>query len=230
MLTTELESFAKFIDHTNLKPQATEKDITRTCQEALEYGFWSVCVNPSRVKLAHQLLNNSEVKVCTVVGFPLGATLSAVKAEETRKVIEDGATEVDMVINVGALKDGNVNLVRHDIAEVVSAAHDAGDVLVKVILETCYLTSDEIIKACQLAAEGGAQYVKTSTGFGTAGATLEHVRLMRETVGEKLGVKASGGIRSYQTALAMIKAGASRIGTSSGVLIMKELQEHAQET
>ena len=217
----DAEKLAKLIDHTNLKAHATEKDLQQLCQEAMQHGFWSVCVNPSRVELAHEFLKDSEVKVCTVIGFPLGATLTSVKVRETRDVIEKGATEVDMVINIGALKDGNADAVKEDIAEVVSAASEA-NALVKVILETCYLTTEEIVTACQLAKDAGAHYVKTSTGFGTGGATVGHVKLMRETVGEKMGVKASGGIRTYQKALDMINAGATRIGTSSGVLIMEE--------
>ncbi len=221
-MNSELERIARLIDHTNLKPFATRKDIEKLCTEALQYNFWSVCVNPSWVEWAYKLLKNSDVKVCTVIGFPLGATLSTVKVHEARKVIDVGAAEVDMVLNIGALKDGDHNVVKNEIEKVVEVASEE-DVLVKVILETCYLTEDEIVTACRLVKEAGAHFVKTSTGFGTAGATLEHVKLMRVSVGEMLGVKASGGIRTREQVLAMIDAGATRIGTSSGVSIMEEI-------
>ncbi|ASJ13456.1 deoxyribose-phosphate aldolase [Thermococcus thioreducens] len=211
---------AKYIDHTNLKPYATADDIVKLCEEAKEYGFYAVCVNPYRVKLAKELLKGSEVKVATVIGFPLGATPTEVKVFEAKRALEDGADELDMVINIGALKDKDYEYVKRDIEEVVRVAHERGAV-VKVILETCYLTEEEKVKACELAKEAGADFVKTSTGFGTGGATVEDVKLMREVVGQEMGVKAAGGIRTYEQALAMIEAGATRIGTSSGVKIVE---------
>jgi len=186
--------------------------------EAREYDFASVCVNPCWVSHAKAGLTDTDVKVCTVVGFPLGATTSAVKAYETKEAIQNGADEIDMVINVGALKSGNLALVETDIQAVVEAS---GDKLVKVIIETCLLTDKEKVLACQLAQKAGADFVKTSTGFSTGGATVEDVSLMRQVVGPDMGVKASGGTRSYEDAQAMIQAGANRIGTSSGVAIMK---------
>jgi deoxyribose-phosphate aldolase len=214
------DNLAKMIDHTLLKADATFNEIERLCAEAKENGFASVCINPGYVRLASRLLGEDEVKVCTVIGFPLGATTYRVKAEETREAIENGANEVDMVINVGALKSGLYNLVFQDIKAVVEAA--SCQALVKVIIETCYLTEEEKIKACLLAKYAGADFVKTSTGFGTGGATPEDVILMRKTVGSEMGVKASGGIRDYVTAQKMIKAGANRLGCSSGMKIIKE--------
>ncbi|NJE05463.1 deoxyribose-phosphate aldolase [Thermococcus sp. M36] len=211
---------AKYIDHTNLKPYATREDIIRLCEEAKKYGFYAVCVNPYRVRLAKEVLGDSGVKVATVIGFPLGATPTEVKVFEAKKALEDGADELDMVINIGALKDGDYEYVKNDIAEVVKVAHERG-AKVKVIIETCYLTEEEKVKACELAKEAGADFVKTSTGFGTGGATVEDVKLMRRTVGPEMGVKASGGVRTYEQALAMIEAGATRIGTSSGVKIVE---------
>ncbi len=213
---------AKFIDHTNLKPYATKEDITRLCDEAMEYGFYAVCVNPYRVKLAKSYLEEKKanVKVASVIGFPLGATPTEVKVFEAKKALEDGADELDMVINIGALKDGNYDYVKRDIEEVVKVAHEKG-AKVKVIIEICYLTEEEKIKACELAKEAGAHFVKTSTGFGTGGATVEDVKLMRKVVGPEMGVKAAGGIRTYEQAVAMINAGATRIGTSSGVKIVE---------
>ena len=213
-------SIAKCIDHTVLKPQTTEAAVRKLCAEAAQYGFASVCVNPCWVALCADLLKYSEVDVCTVIGFPLGANTSAVKAFEAAEAIRQGATEVDMVLNVGALKDGNADLVRADIAAVVEAAR--GKALVKVILETCLLTDEEKRIACRLAKEAGADYVKTSTGFSTGGATEADIALMRAEVGPEMGVKASGGIRDYATAQAMIRAGASRIGASAGVQIVAE--------
>lgn len=210
---------ARYIDHTNLKPYASREDIIKLCEEAKEYNFYAVCVNPYRVKLAKQQLEGSDIKVATVIGFPLGATPTEVKVFEARKALEDGADELDMVINIGALKDGDYEYVKNDIAEVVKVAHERG-AEVKVIIETCYLTEEEKIKACELAKEAGADFVKTSTGFGTGGATVEDVRLMREIVGPSMGVKAAGGIRTREQALTMIEAGATRIGTSSGVEIV----------
>lgn len=213
-------SIAKCIDHTVLKPQTTEAAVRKLCAEAAQYGFASVCVNPCWVALCADLLKDTEVDVCTVIGFPLGANTSAVKAFEAAEAIRQGATEVDMVLNVGAMKDGNTDLVRADIAAVVEAAR--GKALVKVILETCLLTDEEKRIACRLAKEAGADYVKTSTGFSTGGATEADIALMRAEVGPEMGVKASGGIRDYATAQAMIRAGASRIGASAGVQIVAE--------
>lgn len=203
----------KYIDHTILKVFATEDDVRKICNEAIEYDFASVCINPCHVKLASQLLGLSDVKVCTVIGFPLGANSSEVKAFEAKKAIEDGAEEVDMVINVGKAKQGDWDYVRDDIRKVREASKDK---LLKVIVETCYLTDEEIFKACIMAKEAEADFVKTSTGFGTGGATAEHVKLMRDAVGEQMGVKASGGVRTKEDALKMIEAGATRIGTSNG--------------
>ena len=208
----------KYIDHTLLKQDATENQIDCLLSEAREYDFASVCVNPTWVKYAQKGLEGSDVKVCTVVGFPLGATTPAVKAFETKEAIQNGADEIDMVINVGALKSGNLALVESDICAVVEAS---GDKLVKVIIETCLLTDQEKVVACQLAQKAGADFVKTSTGFSTGGATIADVKLMRETVGPDMGVKAAGGARSYADALAFVEAGATRIGTSAGVVILK---------
>ena len=211
----------KYIDHTILKPETTQEQVEKILSEAKEYDFASVCVNPTWVSLAAESLKDSDVKVCTVIGFPLGANTSAVKAFETEDAIANGADEIDMVINVGALKAGNDALVLDDIKAVVDAS---GDKLVKVIIEACLLTDDEKVRACQLSKEAGADYVKTSTGFSTGGATVADVALMRKTVGPDMGVKASGGARSYEDAIAFIEAGASRIGASSGVAIMNGAQ------
>lgn len=208
---------AKYIDHTLLKPEATAEMIDKLCAEAKEYDFASVCVNPVWVKRSAQNLAGTDVKVCTVIGFPLGANTPEVKAAETRDAIANGAAEVDMVINVGALKSGDLELVKRDIQAVVEAS---GDVLVKVIIETGLLTDQEKVTACQLSVEAGADYVKTSTGFGPGGATVEDIALMRKTVGPDIGVKASGGVRDRKTALAMIEAGATRIGASAGIAIV----------
>ncbi len=210
---------ARMIDHTLLKPDATEKDIEQLCSEAKQYGFASVCVNPSYVKLCSQLLRNSGVHVCAVVGFPLGATSTTTKAFEATQAIKDGAREVDMVINIGMLKSGEFGFVEEDIRAVVSAAHHFG-ALTKAILEMCLLTEEEKVKACALAKNAGADFVKTSTGFSKGGATPEDVALMRKTVGQKLGVKASGGVRSYEQAKALIASGANRIGASASVRIV----------
>ena len=211
------KELARMIDHTILKPEATEKEIEKLCKEALEYNFASVCVNPSMVEKAYSLLKGSDVKVCTVIGFPLGATTTEVKAFETEDVIKKGATEVDMVINVGKLKEGNLEYVKKDIEAVVNAAK--GKALSKVIIETCLLTDEEKVTACKLSKEAGADYVKTSTGFSTGGATASDIKLMRETVGKELGVKASGGVRSLEDAMAMIENGATRIGASASIAI-----------
>ncbi|HEL1999672.1 deoxyribose-phosphate aldolase [Streptococcus suis] len=211
----------KYIDHTILKPETTQEQVEKILAEAKEYDFASVCVNPTWVALAAESLKDSDVKVCTVIGFPLGANTPAVKAFEAKDAISNGADEIDMVINIGALKTGNYDLVLEDIKAVVAAS---GDKLVKVIIEACLLTDDEKVKACQLSQEAGADYVKTSTGFSTGGATVADVALMRKTVGPDMGVKASGGARSYEDAIAFIEAGASRIGASSGVAIMNGAQ------
>ena len=215
---------AKMIDHTILKANATQSDIEKLCDEAKKYNFASVCVNPYWVPLASDLLKNSTVKVCTVIGFPLGATSSESKAYETEIAILQGADEVEMVINVGAMKNDKTDVVENDILSVVNSARKTGktqnkNIIVKVILETCYLTKDEIKNACLCAKNAGADFVKTSTGFGTGGATVEDVSLMKETVGSSMEVKASGGIRDYETAIKMIEAGATRLGTSSGIAI-----------
>lgn len=218
-------NIAGMIDHTLLKPDAVEADITKLAEEAKTYHFASVCVNPAWVKRCAELLAGTDVKVCTVIGFPLGATTSSVKAFETKDAIVNGATEVDMVINVGALKDGNDELVLKDIQAVVDAAE--GKALVKVIIETCLLTDEEKVRACKLAVQAGADFVKTSTGFSTGGATPEDVALMRTTVGDNVGVKASGGVRSLEDLERMVQAGANRIGASSGVKIMQGGQSTA---
>ncbi|MFP4660716.1 MAG: deoxyribose-phosphate aldolase [Halanaerobiales bacterium] len=214
---------AKMIDHTMLKPAATVEDIKKLCQEANEYEFASVCVNPIFVPMAAKLLSSKSVKVTTVVGFPLGASTSETKAFETRNAIKNGAQEIDMVMNLGAFKSGAFDLVQADIKAVVDATKTAGvtsDIIVKVILETSYLDEDEIVQACIIAKNAGADFVKTSTGFGPGVATVEDVSLMRKTVGREIGVKASGGIKNYNQALDMLDAGANRIGASSGVAIV----------
>lgn len=212
---------ARLIDHTLLKPQATPDQIRQLCRQAQDYHFASVCVNPGYVSLCADLLHRTDVKVGTTIGFPLGATTTAVKVFETKQAIVNGTNEVDMVLNVGALKTGDVAYVKDEIAQIVTAAH-AGGALIKVILETCLLTDDEKVIACKLCQEAGADFVKTSTGFSTGGATVEDVALMRQTVGPEMGVKASGGIRNYETLLQMVEAGATRIGASAGVAIVKE--------
>ena len=213
------KNIAQLIDHTLLKADATKAEVMKLLEEAKQYKFASVCINPTRVKTAAEFLACSpDVKVCTVIGFPLGATTPEVKAFETKNAIENGATEVDMVINIGALKDQQYDLVEKDIKAVVEAAK--GKALTKVIIETCLLTDEEKVKASELAVKAGANFVKTSTGFSTGGATVEDVALMRKTVGPEIGVKASGGVRSLEDAEAMIKAGATRIGASSGVKIV----------
>lgn len=208
-----------YIDHTILKPESTEEQVKKVCNEAKEYEFASVCVNSYYTSLVRKELEGTEVKTCVVVGFPLGATLKEVKAFETKKAIENGAQEIDMVINVGALKSKNYNYVKEDIKAVVNAAN--GRALVKVIIETCLLTREEKIKACEISKEAGADFVKTSTGFSTGGATAEDIKLMRETVGPDIGVKASGGVRTIKDAQAVIDAGASRIGASSSIAIVE---------
>ena len=215
------QNFARMIDHTLLKAEATKEQIEKLCAEAKQFNFASVCVNPTWVKRSSELLQGTDVLVCTVIGFPLGANTPAVKAFEAKDAIANGAKEVDMVINIGALKDKNDELVQADIAAVVEAAK--GSALVKVIIEACLLTDEEKVKACELAVAAGADYVKTSTGFSTGGATAEDIALMRKTVGPELGVKASGGVRSLEDMKKMVEAGATRIGASSGVAIMNGL-------
>ncbi len=213
--------WASLVDHTLLKPEATENDIKKLCNEAIEFGFASVCVNPFWVKKAAEFLRGSDVPVCTVIGFPLGATLSDVKAFEARRAIFNGAREVDMVINIGALKSGDDCTVEDDIRAVALAAHENG-VLLKVIIETALLTDAEKVRACLASKNAGADFVKTSTGFAKGGATVEDVALMRRVVGADLGVKASGGVKGIEDARAMFEAGATRIGASVGVKIAQE--------
>src|SRR5713226_2128595 len=219
--TGSAKDWASLIDHTLLKPEATDDDIKKLCEEAARYRFASVCVNPTWVRTAACSLKGSGIPVCTVIGFPLGATLPDVKAYEARRAILDGAREVDMVINVGALKSGDDCLVEHDIRSVVEAAHEYG-VTTKVIIETALLTDEEKIRACENAKRAGADFVKTSTGFSKGGATVADIALMRRTVGPELGVKASGGVKSMADARAMVEAGATRIGASVGVKIAQE--------
>ncbi|WP_019319165.1 deoxyribose-phosphate aldolase [Streptococcus mutans] len=214
----------QYIDHTLLKPESRQDQIDKLIREAKTYNFASVCINPTWVSYAAKALEGTDIKVCTVIGFPLGATTSAVKAFETKDAISHGADEVDMVINIGQAKSGHFAFVEEDIRAVVEAS---GDKLVKVIIETCLLTDKEKIKACQAAVAAGADFVKTSTGFSTAGAKLEDVRLMRQTVGPDVGVKAAGGTRSLEDAQAFIEAGATRIGTSAGVTIMEGKQTNS---
>ena len=218
---TLIVDIARFIDHTLLKPNATAEQVEQFCQEAITYDFASVCVNPTWVPLAADLLTEARPVVCTVIGFPLGANLPEVKAFETAECIAAGAQEVDMVINVGALRSGDLELVERDIRGVVQAA---GGVTVKVIIETALLTEEEKIVACELAQAAGADFVKTSTGFSGGGATVADIELMRRTVGPDMGVKASGGIRNAEDARAMIAAGATRLGASAGIQIMQEMQ------
>lgn len=212
------KNLAKCIDHTQLAAHATTEDIAQIVNEAIEYKFASVCVNPHWVPYCYEKLKDTQVKVCTVIGFPLGATSTAAKVFETKQAIKDGATEVDMVINIGELKSGNEDFVKQDIAAVVKATE--GKAITKVIIETALLTVDEKISACQLAKEAQADFVKTSTGFSTGGATIEDIQLMRQTVGPEMGVKASGGIRDLNIMEKMIAAGATRIGASAGVEII----------
>jgi deoxyribose-phosphate aldolase len=219
--TSTASDWASLIDHTLLKPEATDEDIKRLCEEAARYRFASVCVNPTWVRAAACNLRGTHVPVCTVIGFPLGATLPDVKAYEARRAIFDGAREVDMVINVGALKSGDDCLVEHDIRSVVEVAHE-NSAICKVIIETALLNDDEKVRACIAAKKAGADFVKTSTGFSKGGATVADVALMRRTVGSELGVKASGGVKDLEDARKMIEAGATRIGASVGVKIAQE--------
>jgi deoxyribose-phosphate aldolase len=220
------KELAAFIDHTLLKPDSTASMVEKLCLEAKTHEFCSVCILPSFVSLASTCLKDSNVKVCTVIGFPLGASESAIKAIETGVAIDQGADEVDMVLNIGLLKSAELEKAGADIGAVVGAARGK---IVKVILETCLLSESEKIQACELCVEAGADFVKTSTGFSSAGATVEDVQLMRNSVGNELGVKASGGVRDYETACAMIEAGASRLGTSSGLSIIGADKDSAAE-
>ncbi len=213
-----MSDLAKYIDHTLLKPEASRAQVEVLCAEAAEHGFATVCVNGSRVELAYSLLEDSDVQVATVVGFPLGAADADAKRYETEAAVDAGAGEIDMVMNVGRFLDGEHGYIVREIRDVVEAADDR---LIKVILETCLLTEEQIVQACKLVVQAQAHFVKTSTGFGDAGATVDHVKLMRETVGQFAGVKAAGGIRDAATARAMIEAGATRLGTSGGVGIVK---------
>lgn len=209
----------KLIDHTALKPNTNKESILKLITEAKTYDFASVCVNPCWVALAHQELKDTDVKVCTVIGFPLGANTTEVKVFETKDAIEKGAQEIDMVINIAMLKDKEYDYVENEIHQIVEAAKDKA--IVKVIIETCLLTDEEKIKACELSQKAGADFVKTSTGFSTGGATVHDIVLMRKTVGAEMGVKASGGVHTHEEALAMVKAGATRIGASAGVKLLK---------
>lgn len=209
----------KLIDHTALKPNTNKESILKLIAEAKTYDFASVCVNPCWVALAHQELKNTDLKVCTVIGFPLGANTIEVKVFETKDAIEKGAQEIDMVINIAMLKDKEYDYVENEIHQIVEAAKDKA--IVKVIIETCLLTDEEKIKACELSQKAGADFVKTSTGFSTGGATVHDIALMRKTVGAEMGVKASGGVHTHEEALAMVEAGATRIGASAGVKLLK---------
>lgn len=221
--TDKMKPLNKYFDHTLLKAEAKPVDIEKLCAEAKEYDFYSVCVNSCYVEEAAKLLKGTDVKIAAVVGFPLGACTTETKAFETEEACRGGASEVDMVLNVGMLKAGRDSYVEEDIRAVVRAAGKY-NAIVKVILETCLLTDEEVVKACNLSKTAGAHFVKTSTGFSSGGATVHHVSLMKKTVGEALQVKASGGIRDYETAKAMIDAGADRIGASATVSIMKEAE------
>jgi deoxyribose-phosphate aldolase len=223
---TNSQSIASLIDHTLLKPEATESDIVRLCREAREYSFKTVCVNPCWVDMARRKLADSSVLVCTVIGFPLGANLTETKLSEARLALEQGAAELDMVQNAGALRSGDSAFVQSEIASLSRVAHAAGAIL-KVILETSVLSEEEKVAACRLAVEAGADFVKTSTGFSAAGATESDVRLMRAAVGPSVGVKASGGVRTFDALRRMVEAGATRIGTSSGVQIIRDARDAA---
>lgn len=216
------ETMAKMIDHTLLKQNASEDQIKKLCAEAKEYGFWSVCINPCYVALCAEELKDSDVKVCTVVGFPLGASTTETTVFQSVEAIKNGASEIDMVINVGAIKSGNWDFVYNDIKAVADAVKANGGLL-KVIIETCLLSDDEKVKACEISKKAGADFVKTSTGFSTGGATVDDIKFMRNTVGPDMGVKASGGIHNAKEALAMAEAGASRIGASAGIEILNGL-------
>src|SRR5271156_6201452 len=222
-MTLTPAEIARLIDHTILKADASRDEVEKVCEEALRYEFASVCVNPWNVPQAADILRGSEVKVCATVGFPLGATLPEVKVFETQRAIFHGAQEIDMVINLGALKSGQLGLVEADIRGVVDASH-AGGAICKVIVETCLLSKDEMVRASLAAKNAGADFVKTSTGFSTAGATPDDVRLIRQTIGPDTGIKAAGGVRSLEDLLKMVEAGATRIGASAGVKIIQQLR------
>lgn len=219
---------ASAIDHTLLRPTATPTDIEKLCKEAMAYRFASVCVNPCFVSLASRILKDTGVKTCTVIGFPLGANETDIKLKEAERALEQGASELDMVINIGMLKSQELSYVAQEIRKMVDIAA-AGQSIIKVIIETCLLTEEEKIAACKIAADNGAAFVKTSTGFNGPGATVEDITLMRQVVGPKLGVKASGGIRDLPTAMLMLEAGATRLGTSSAVSIMEEFVRNAEQ-
>lgn len=219
-LNLTAKELAKYIDHTLLKPEATKGDIEKLCNEAREHGFYSVCVNSSRVALARYFLEDCDVKVCSVVGFPLGAMDGDAKRYETEVAVDEGAHEIDVVINIGLLKDGENQKILRELRDIVEAADER---IVKVIIETCLLTDEEKVRACELILDSGAKFVKTSTGFSVRGATIDDVKLLRKTVGPDFGVKAAGGIGNAESALAMIEAGANRIGTSKGVQIIQTL-------
>lgn len=212
-----VEQLEKYIDHTVLKPESKDVDIQQACFDAKKYNFKAVCVNPTWVSYVADQLKDSDVNACTVVGFPLGANATAIKAAEAEQAVKDGATEVDMVINIGALKSEDFALVHDDIKAVVKAVNEKA--IVKVIIETCLLNRHEKVRACEISKRAGADFVKTSTGFSTGGATAEDIKLMRSTVGPEMGVKASGGVRTYEDSVAMIEAGATRIGTSNGIAL-----------
>lgn len=218
----DVRAIARIIEHTLLKPNATEDDIKRLCEEARRYGFATVCINPIYIPLAKDLLRGSNVRVCVAVGFPLGATLSEVKVFEARKYVEAGADEIDMVMNISMFKSGKYDYVLREIREVKEAV---GEKVLKVIIETCYLNDEEKVKAAKIVEKAGADFVKTSTGFGPAGAKVEDVRLLRSVLSPRVRIKASGGIRTAKQVIELVKAGADRIGTSSGVSIMKELEK-----
>jgi deoxyribose-phosphate aldolase len=218
-------NYASFIDHTILKADAKASQVRKLCKEAIEYGFCSVCVNPSYVKACAKYLKDSNVKVCTVIGFPLGANSSKTKAFEAKQAIKEGATEIDVVINVAKLKDKKYSYVEKELTNIVKLSE--GKALVKVIIETCLLSADEIRKACEIVVASGADFVKTSTGFSKYGARVEDVEIMKDTVKDAILIKASGGISDFETMTAMIKAGANRIGTSKGVAIMEEIKQNS---
>lgn len=221
-LTTS-DKLAQMIDHTRLNPESTEKDIESLCQEAINYRVWALCVNPIFVPLAKSFLSHSSIKICSVIGFPFGATTWEVKVLEAERAIRDGADELDVVANIGALRSGNFSLVEEELRQIVATAKRVKkDAIVKLIIECCFLDDSQKIDSCKVAMSAGADFVKTSTGFGPHGATIHDVKLLRKTVGPDFGVKAAGGIRAREDAMAMIEAGASRIGTSSAVKILRE--------
>lgn len=214
-----VENLKQYIDHTLLKPETKDVEVQQACFDAKKHGFKAVCINPVWVSYASHLLRDSDVNTCTVIGFPLGANTSSIKAEEAKQAVKDGASEVDMVINIGALKSEDYSVVHDDIQAVVKAVK--GNAIVKVIIETSLLEKNEKIRACEIAKRAGADFVKTSTGFSTGGATVDDIKLMRSAVGPEMGVKASGGVRTYEDAIAMIEAGATRIGTSNGIALIE---------